>query len=159
MTRPGCKLSRSLLLRLELKSNPRLLSVVRAAVKSLTEVSGFSAHGCRSVTRAVDEALSNIMRHSYGGLLGEPITLYFRRIQRRFDAGTDCGLEVQLWDHGVKFDPTSAPVRQLKELRPGGLGLHFIRQAVDTIEYRRVGRTNRLRLIKYLADHKSQPDC
>jgi serine/threonine-protein kinase RsbW len=99
------------------------------------------------------------MRHSYGGLLGEPITLYFRRIQRRSGAaGTDCGLEVQLWDHGVRFDSTSAPVRQLKELRPGGLGLHFIRQAVDTIEYRRVGRTNRLRLVKYLADHKSQPN-
>jgi serine/threonine-protein kinase RsbW len=159
MRRPGCKLSRSLLLRLELKSNPRLLSVVRGTVKSLTEVFGFSAQGCRSVTRAVDEALSNIMRHSYGGLLSEPIALYFRRIQRGSGAGTDCGLEVQLWDHGVKFDPTSAPVRQLKELRPGGLGLHFIRQAVDTIEYRRIGRTNRLRLIKYLADHKSQPNC
>ena len=159
MRRPGCKFSRSLLLRLELKSNPRLLSVVRGAVKSLTEVFGFSARGCRSVTRAVDEALSNIMRHSYEGLLSEPIVLYFRRIQRPSGGGTGCGLEVQLWDRGVKFDPASAPLRQLEELRPGGLGLHFIRQAVDAVEYRRVGHTNRLRLIKYLAADEGQPNC
>ena len=151
-------MSRSSLLRLELKSNPRLLSVVRGAVKSLTVVFGFSAQGCRSMTRAVDEALSNIMRHSYSGLLREPIVLDFRRIQRRPDSGKDCGLEVQLWDRGVRFDPANAPVRQLGELRAGGLGLHFIRQAVDAVEYRRIGHTNHLRLIKFLAANESQPN-
>jgi anti-sigma regulatory factor (Ser/Thr protein kinase) len=31
------------------------------------------------------------------------------------------------------------------------LGLHLIRQAMDTVEYTRKGPTNRLRLVKYLA--------
>jgi anti-sigma regulatory factor (Ser/Thr protein kinase) len=105
----------------------------------------------------VDEALSNIMRHSYRGVPDEPIAVYFRQVQRRAESGAHYGLEVQLWDRGIKFDPAKVRVRNLKEVRPGGLGLHFIRQAVDAVEYTRVGRTNRLRLIKYLAGQEGLP--
>jgi len=153
------RLSREFLLKLELHSNPRLLRVVRGVVERLAEVFGFSAPGGRSVTRAVDEALTNIMRHSYRGLPDQPIAMYFRRVRRRA-GGADCGLEVQLWDRGIKFDPAKNYVRKSSELRSGGLGLDFIRQAVDAVEYKRVGRTNRLRLVKYLPGHQkpvSQP--
>jgi anti-sigma regulatory factor (Ser/Thr protein kinase) len=158
MKHRSCQLTRDVLLRLNIHSNPHLLSVVRGAVERLSEVFGFSADGCRSVTRAVDEALSNIMRHSYCGRSDEPIAVYFRRVQRSSAGGADWGLEVQLWDRGIKFDPAKVRVRQLKELRPGGLGLHFIRQAVDAIEYTRVGQTNRLRLVKYLPGHGGSLD-
>ena len=151
------RLSGEFLLKLELHSNPHLLRVVRGAVECLAEVFGFSAQGRRSVTRAVDEALTNIMRHSYGGLLDQPIAMYFRRVRRRADGGAHCGLEVQLWDRGLKFDPAKVRVRNSKEIRPGGLGLQFIRQAVDSVEYTRVGRTNRLRLVKYLPGHEGLP--
>jgi anti-anti-sigma factor len=105
----------------------------------------------------VDEALTNIMRHSYCGRLDEPIAMYFRRAQRRSNGDTDGGLEVQLWDCGIEFDPANLPARQLQEIRPGGLGLHFIRQAMNAVEYIRVGRTNRLRLVKYFAGHEGLP--
>ena len=157
MKRQNGPLSRGVLLSLELHSNPHLFSVVRGAVERLTEVLGFSARGCRSVTRAVDEALTNIMRHSYRGRLDEPIGLYFRRVQRRSNGDADGGLEVQLWDRGLKFDPAKFPARRLQEIRPGGLGLHFIRQAMDAVEYTRVGRTNRLRLVKYFEGHEGPP--
>ncbi len=49
---------------LALYSNPRLLSVVRGAVERLAETLGFSAVQCRSITRAVDEAMTNIVRRS-----------------------------------------------------------------------------------------------
>ncbi len=45
-------------------SNPRLLSTVRGAVEPLAETLGFPAAQRRSITRAVDEALTNIVRHS-----------------------------------------------------------------------------------------------
>lgn len=102
----------------------------------------------------MDEALANIMRHSYRGVLDAPIAIYFRQVQRRSNGSADWGLEVQLWDRGIKFDPARVPVRSLKELRAGGRGVHFIRKAVDAIEYTRVGRTNRLRMVKYFAGHR-----
>src|SRR6266849_4497507 len=58
-----------LLLMLTLYSNPKWLSVAR----------------CRSITRAVDEALTNIVRHSYSNRFDQPIAMYFRRAQRRHD--------------------------------------------------------------------------
>jgi serine/threonine-protein kinase RsbW len=141
--------NRGLLLKLELRSNPNLLCVIRGAVERLTEAFGFSEPERRSVTRAVDEALGNVMRHAYGGRLDRPIAVHFRRVRRRSKGRHDEGLEVILCDQGPAIDKAKLCGRNLDEIRPGGLGLHFIREAMDTVEFTRVGRTNQLRLIKY----------
>jgi serine/threonine-protein kinase RsbW len=148
------ELSRGLLLKLAMRSDPSLLCVVRGAMERLTEALGFSAAECRSITRAVDEALTNIMRHSYGGCVDRPIAIYFRQVQRRSKGGPEEGLEVLLCDRGPAVDPAKLRGRKLEEIRPGGLGLHFIRQAMDMVEFTRVGRTNRLRLVKYVQPAK-----
>src|SRR5713101_1304670 len=83
-----------LVLMLALYSNPKWLSVVRGAVERVTKTLGFPEVQCRSITRAVDEALSNIVRHSYGNRLDEPIAMYFRRAQRRHDGQVQQGLEI-----------------------------------------------------------------
>ena len=151
-------MNRGLLLKLELRSNPNLLCVIRGAVERLTEIFGFSAPERRSVTRAVDEALCNVMRHSYCGRLDKPIAVYFRRVRRRSKGRLNEGLEVLLWDRGPAIDKAKLCGRKLDEIRPGGLGLHFIRQAMDSVEFTRVGRTNRLRLVKYLQPTKLDPN-
>lgn len=144
-----------LLLMLAVYSNPKWLTVVRAAVERLTETLSFPAFECASITRAVDEALTNIMRHSYGNRLDQPIVIYFRRTQRQHDGQVQTGLEILLCDRGPAIDQYRLQGRPLDEIRPGGLGLHFIRQAMDTVEFTRKGSTNRLRLVKYLAPANS----
>jgi serine/threonine-protein kinase RsbW len=137
------------LLKLELYSDPQLLCVVRGALERLTEVFGFSPPDRRSVTRAVDEALTNIMRHCYNGRTDQPIEVYCTRIPPRGSERTD-GLEILLCDKGPAVDPSKLRGRRLDEIKPGGLGLHFIRQSMDSVEYRRIGDTNEFRLVKYL---------
>ena len=66
----------------------------------------------------------------------------------RFSCGT----------RGQRIDTAKLCGRKLDEIRPGGLGLHFIRQAMDTVEFTRVGRTNQLRLVKYLQPAKLDPN-
>ena len=136
---------------LALYSNPKWLSVVRGAVEPLSKTLGFPEMQCRSITRAVDEAISNIVRHSYGNRLDQPIAMYFRRTQRQSEGEVQQGLEILLCDRGPEVDASKLHGRPLDEIRPGGLGLHLIRQAMDTVEYTRKGPTNRLRLVKYLA--------
>ena len=136
---------------LKLYSNPRLLSVVRGAVERLTETLGFPAVQCRSITRAVDEALTNIVRYSHGNRLDQPIVMYFRKTQRRNRREVEDGLEILLCDRGPAVDLSKLRGRPLEEIRPGGLGLHLIRQAMDTVEFTRKGPTNQLRLVKDLA--------
>jgi anti-sigma regulatory factor (Ser/Thr protein kinase) len=143
-------LSRGLLLRLELSSDPGLLCAVRGAVERLTESFGFSAPDCRAVTRAVDEALTNIIRHAYSGRPDRPIEMFFRSVQREANHKAVEGLEILLCDRGPAIKPDQLCMRALEEVRPGGLGLHFIQQSMDIVEYRRANGTNRLRLVKYI---------
>ena len=133
-----------------LYSNPKWLTIVRAAVERLTGTLGFPAEHCRSITRAVDEALTNIVRHSYSNRPDQPITMYFRTAQRQREGEVQNGLEIILCDRGSGADATKWRERPLGEIRPGGLGLHLIHDAMDVVEFSRKDLTNRLRLVKYL---------
>jgi serine/threonine-protein kinase RsbW len=148
MKKPS-KLSRAFLLKLELRSYPTLLCVVRGALGPLMEMLGFSPEQNRAIIRAVDEAVSNIMRHSYRGRLDQPIEVYCNRLRRRANGETEQGVEILLFDCGPEIDTTKLQARPLDEIKPGGLGLHIIRGSMDTVEYKRAGRLNRLRLVKY----------
>lgn len=150
-------LNRGVLLKLVIHSDPNLLCVVRGAMERLTEGLGFSAAECGEVVRAVDEALTNIIRHTYLGRVDRPITIYCRRRQRRSARGPKDGLEVLLCDCGPAVDRAKLCGRPLDKIRPGGLGLHFIRQAMDTVEFTRSGRMNRLLLVKYPRPKKCEP--
>jgi serine/threonine-protein kinase RsbW len=150
------KLSRDFLLKLELRSHPNLLCVIRGALEPLMEMMGFSGEHNRAIIRAVDEAVSNIMRHSYQGRLDQPIEIYCNRLQRRTNGETEQGVEILLFDCGPAVDTTKIEARPLDEVRPGGLGLHIIRGSMDTVQYERAGRLNRLRLIKYARSPKGE---
>jgi anti-sigma regulatory factor (Ser/Thr protein kinase) len=139
-----------LLLMMALYSNPKWLSIVRAAVERLTETLEFKAEHCKSITLAVDEALTNIVRHSYSNRRDQPITMYFRKAQRKQEREVQHGLEIILCDRGPASDVTKWRGRPLGEIRPGGLGLHLIHDAMDIVEFSRKGDINRLRLVKYL---------
>jgi serine/threonine-protein kinase RsbW len=142
------------LLRLELPSDPEILCVVRSAVMRLTEEMGFPAEECRGLTRAVDEALANIIRHAYDGRAGQPIEVLCRRLQNRSGNKQRAGLEIVLIDHGAAADRKKLCGRSLDDVRPGGLGVHFIEDAVDVMQYTSYAQRNQLRLVKYLPNAK-----
>jgi serine/threonine-protein kinase RsbW len=140
----------SMLLKLELRSNPEMLCVVRAGLGQLTEKLGFSEAESRAVVLAVDEALTNIIRHAYSGEADRPIELLCRRIQVRHDGASREALEIIVEDRGLKVDGAKLCGRSLEEVKPGGLGLHFIRESMDEVEFRRKIGKNQLRMLKFL---------
>lgn len=129
--------------KIEFPSDPQLLSVMRRAVEEWGRLAGFREEQCRSLTLAVDEALSNIMRHAYAGRADQPIELLCRR--------DDALVEFVLTDSGREADLTRVESRPPEELRAGGRGVHFIREIMDQVEYERLPGQNRLRLVKYRA--------
>lgn len=146
-------LNTDLLLKLEFPSDPELLFVVRGAMERLTERMGFSERECRSVTRAVDEAVTNIIRHAYRGQPNQPIVLTCYRLPELAQ-----GLEIVLEDQGEPPDPGSLRGRSLEEIKPGGLGLHYIRESMDVVEFSRSGGTNQLRLVRSLRPENTIQD-
>jgi anti-sigma regulatory factor (Ser/Thr protein kinase) len=140
---------------MELPSNPDTLCVVRNALGPLAQTLGFSEAECRAVVLAVDEALTNIIRHAYQGRTGEPIQVSFRRIQAPQDGARRPALEIVLEDRGISVDGSKLCSRDLGDVRPGGLGLHFIKESMDAVEFRRRWGHNQLRLVKFL--HAPEP--
>ena len=61
-------------------------------------------------------------------------------------------LEFLVVDSGVPFDPTAAPLTDISlsaENRSiGGLGIHLVRELMDTVSYERKDEKNYLRMIK-----------
>jgi serine/threonine-protein kinase RsbW len=157
MKRPS-NMNHDFLLEIKLRSHPRLLCVLRGAMEPLMEVLGFSEEERRSIIRAIDEAVSNIMRHSYNGRLDRPIEVSCRSLRRPSNGKGGRGVEFLLLDRGPAVDPTKLPGRPLGELRCGGLGLHLIRGGMDRVEYKRTANMNRLRLIKYVRSSKKRPN-
>lgn len=154
--RKGCRPSAELLLRLQLESNPDALCLVRATLQRATEAMHFSESDCRAIVRSVDEALANVIRHAYQGRGGLPIEVTCRRLLTDAGAGTPCGLEIILMDSGTAADPKKLRGRPLEEVRPGGLGLHFIKQSMDVVEFSRRNGKNLLRMVKHLAPSKPE---
>ena len=112
---------------LTVPSNPRYLYVVRSALYPLVLDAGFSKKDARKIILAVDEACSNIIKHAYDGDPTKTITM-------TVEDGTEHFL-VRLRDHGKKVDRTSIAPRDLQDIRPGGLGTHFMSMAFDTVTY------------------------
>ncbi len=66
-------------------------------------------------------------------------------IHLRFD-GTS--VLVEFSDRGIPFDPSGAPTPDLdaamEERRPGGLGIHLVRELMRDFKYRRTGDKNQI---------------
>jgi serine/threonine-protein kinase RsbW len=144
-----------LLLRMELRSNPEVLCVVRSAITRLAELLGFSEPDSHLIILALDEALTNIIRHAYQGQRERPIEVTFRLLEASGNGVPPQALEIVLLDDGSPADAKRLRPRPLQELpfeelKPGGLGLHFIRKNMDKVEFRRRDGRNLLRLIKAL---------
>lgn len=144
------------LLKLQLRSDPKLLRDVRGALEKLAKLMSLSAEDGRAVTRAVDEALTNIMRHSYQGRRDQPIEVVCTRIPCPASVGSGQGLEILICDCGPAVDPAKLRGRALDDVKPGGLGLHLIHQSMNSVEYRRKGDTNEFRLVKYFVCAKPE---
>jgi serine/threonine-protein kinase RsbW len=137
-----------LVLKLSLLSDPKLLCVVRAAVGEMAMRTGFSEAQVRSVVLAVDEALANVIRHAYQGRFDRPIQISFYRGQVRSGSDVREALKIQIVDRGVPVEAAKLVGRSLDDVRPGGLGLHFIREIMDSVEFQHIAGRNYLRLIK-----------
>ncbi len=108
---------------------------------------GFSHDSSSHLALAVDEALCNVIRHGYKQEVGHPIWI---KIWPLDDDGTlGPGLCIVIEDEAEQIDPSKIQGRDLDDIRPGGLGVHIIRQVVDEAEYAaRDGAGMRLKLVK-----------
>ncbi len=133
------------LVSLTIPAQPGRLRLVRAVVSEAAKSSGCQEDCVRDIVLAVDEACQNVIRHAYGGDPEQVICIDIRRSSDR--------LFFDVMDFAVPVDPSQIKARSLDEIRPGGLGTHFINECMDEAEYPTPppGVGNLLRMVKRIA--------
>jgi serine/threonine-protein kinase RsbW len=120
------------------------LAEMRAAVREVAHACDAPADCLEDLVQAVDEAATNVIVHGYrndSGMIDFTAELL----------GDD--LVFTLEDRAPTFDPTAVPAPDLatppQHRRPGGMGVHLMRLATDSVVHRpRPGGGNILTLTR-----------
>src|SRR5262249_10240179 len=103
------------------------------------------------VSLALEEALSNVLRHAASDGQSREI-----RVSFLID---ESGLEFDLSDSASPYDPLSRPdpdlTLPLEERRAGGLGVYLVKQLADEVSYERRDGRNHLRFRKLFRTHNT----
>jgi serine/threonine-protein kinase RsbW len=117
--------------RLRVPADLDRLAEIRAVVRDAAIAWGAPPTCLDDLVQAVDEAATNIVTHGYDGSAGD-IEMDIRVVDDR--------IVIELRDSAPPFDPTRVPEPDLSvppmRRRPGGMGLHLIRLATDSLAYR-----------------------
>ena len=117
-------------IRLEVRSDPRLLGLIRNLVHDWVDGFELSHELVHDVVLALDEACSNVIRHAYEGRTDGTL-----EVQLRAGEGH---LEFEVRDQGVPCPPECHEQRPLQqpdsnELQPGGLGVQLMYRVFDEV--------------------------
>ena len=126
-------------LSLEIPAKARELKSLRESSRDTVLAAGSSSAQADSIVLAISEAASNIIKHAYGhedGRIEVDISVEWPQ------------LVIVLRDYADVVDVDKIRPRALEDVRPGGLGVHFMQQLMDSLSYtaREDGRGNRLEM-------------
>ena len=113
--------------KLEFTSHTANLALMRTFVRRFLDRHPFSEKQRTLMVLGIDEACTNVIRHAYDLRDDQPIAV-------SVEALSTC-VRVRLRDYGSKTAPHTMRGREHAEVKPGGLGLHLIRNAFDKVDY------------------------
>jgi len=123
------------------------IAVVRDALEQLGNEFSVPMRAITQLQVALDEVVSNVVKYSWPD--DEKHKLLVRIT---VDAA---GVVLDIYDDGQPFDPRDAPEPVAppagKRPRPGGIGIHMIKQLVDDLAYERIDGRNHTSLKKKCA--------
>ena len=103
------------------------LSTVRSLVRRTLRALDCRADFIEPTVLAIDEATANVIRHGYApGEIGDIVVQILR------DGDT---LRFRLLDFAQPCDQSKVRPRRLSDVRPGGLGVHIIREVMDSMAF------------------------
>ncbi len=131
--------------RLNIKSQVTNLGQVAEFIERAAEACGLGEGDTYNVQMAVDEAVTNIIQHTYRGNQEGLIELCCER------QGDDFVIDIR--DFGKPFDPAKVHAPRTKgplsRRSVGGLGIFFMKKLMDEVEFSSVpGKGNRVRMVK-----------
>jgi serine/threonine-protein kinase RsbW len=126
-------------------SSTRYLEDARRFVETYARAADLTDDTVEHFKIAVDEACTNVIKHSYKGDASHQIDIACIIDHNYFT--------VRIRDEGISFHPELYHEPDIFDLakrrRAGGLGVHMMRRLMDRVEYRKRGKVNEVHLTKY----------
>lgn len=141
-------------LHLDLKSDPAGLPEARSDVRAWLGARGWADAQIDELVLALDEALTNVIRHGYDNRPNERICIDAHPVADR-DEGE--GVEIRVRDFGNQVPPESICGRDLEDVRPGGLGVHIIQAMNNHVEYQCAEGGGMLLIMRKYKTHRASP--
>jgi anti-sigma regulatory factor (Ser/Thr protein kinase) len=120
------------------------LALLSAAIERIGREHALAQKPLAQLQVTLDEIVSNVIKYAWPEGGSHEI-----RIRIAVDAGK---VKVDVADDGMSFDPRNtappSPPQSGQRRRPGGVGLHMVRQMMDSFEYTRIGGWNHSTLTK-----------
>ncbi len=128
------------LIKKRFKAHTYQLKQLRDWVRESAGKAGLTDERIEQVVIGVNEACMNIIEHAYNETSGDII---FEVIQAPGE------IIFQLTDFAEAVDSSCIKSRELDDIRPGGLGVHFIHEVMDKVEYLsgKNGKGNTIKMI------------
>ena len=130
--------------RIVLPNDTQEVPKLNAFVEEVCQTVGFDDMANMQIKVAVEEAVVNVMKYAYPPGMHGDVTIEA--------ASNDVRLKFTIIDCGAPFDPTVQSevdtTLAAKDRKIGGLGIHIMRQNMDSINYERIDNLNVLTLRK-----------
>ncbi len=120
---------------LEFEANAVNLQVIRNNFRQLFSQHGVAKTIADEMVIALNEACMNIIEHAYCGAGSGKILIIIEKNNEKW--------RFELIDFAPAVDIKSIKAKDLAEVRPGGLGVNFIRQIMDSAVYENINEEQR----------------
>jgi serine/threonine-protein kinase RsbW len=126
-------------------SQTQLLKMVVELTRHVTTLFHFSLADAQKISLAIDEAVTNVIKHSYKNNPGQKI-----RIEYFVAEG---GVRIRIYYRGLPPDISDEEVnigRMIKKKKKGGLGVKLMKTIMDSVTYTSRDGENCCEMIKWL---------
>lgn len=131
-------------LAISIPSKTQLLKMVVELTKHFVTLHHFQPSCIQQIALAVDEAITNVIEHSYGFKKDKEIRLEYYICAE--------GLKIKIVFSGIPpafKDEELNLDAMIKKKRKGGLGVQLIKKIMDSVEYRTENGTNVCEMVKW----------
>lgn len=125
-------------------SQTQLLKMVVELTRHIATLFQFPLAEAQKISLALDEAVTNVIKHSYANQSDQPLTIEYYLAA--------AGLRICILYRGLPPDISDEEVnvgRMIKKKRKGGLGVKLMKTIMDSVAYRTVDGENCCEMIKW----------
>jgi serine/threonine-protein kinase RsbW len=137
-------------LSISIPSKTELLKMVVDLTNHIATINQFSPKEAQKIALATDEAITNVIKHSYKNTKNEEIKLEFYCSPE--------GLKIKIIFTGIPpvLEEVGVNLGQMiRDKKKGGLGVELMRRIMDSVEYQSMGNLNFCEMIKWKKDRSA----